>query len=121
MFVVKTFYIYILASRKNGTLYTGMTNDLLRRVYEHKRKINRGFTYKYGVDKSVYYEETDDVLYAIAREKCIKKWYRAWKIKTICEFNPEWKDLYYTPGGTDDLYDDHYYEFLNYGSPHSRG
>lgn len=116
----KTYYIYILASDKNGTLYTGFTNDLLRRVYEHKKKYNKGFTSRYNVNKLVYFEQTDDVYAAISREKNIKKWYRKWKIKTIEEFNPEWKDLYYEYGGTDDMYDEYYEELKKSGFPHTR-
>lgn len=90
----KTYYVYILASKHNGTLYTGVTNDLLRRVSEHKSGAVDGFTKKYRVDKLVYFESTNDVRVAIMREKQIKKWYRKWKIELIEEQNPEWKDLY---------------------------
>jgi len=89
-------YVYILASKKNGTLYVGVTSDLVKRVYEHKNKIYKGFTSKYEVDKLVYYETFDDILLAIQREKQIKKWNRAWKVRRICEFNLEWEDLYAT-------------------------
>lgn len=89
------YYLYILASIKNGTLYVGMTNNLLKRIYEHKNDLVDGFTKKYGVHKLVYYEETDDVRIAIQREKQIKKWKREWKINLIEKNNPEWKDLYY--------------------------
>ncbi|MEO8512219.1 MAG: GIY-YIG nuclease family protein [Ignavibacteria bacterium] len=116
----RTYYVYILASSKNGTLYTGFTNDLLRRVYEHKKKYNKGFSERYYVDKLVYFEQTDDVYAAISREKNIKKWYRKWKIKTIEEFNPEWKDLFYEYGGTDDMYDVYYKELKKSGFPHTR-
>lgn len=91
----KTYFVYILASRKNGTLYTGITNDLHRRVSEHKEKKIKGFTKKYGVDKLVYFEEFSDVGDAIYREKCIKKWRRAWKLELIEKDNPGWKDLFY--------------------------
>ena len=88
------YYIYILASKRNGTLYIGMTNNLLRRVYEHKNALVDGFTKKYSVKSFVYYEQTDDVNSAILREKRLKTWKRAWKIKLIEDFNPTWKDLY---------------------------
>jgi len=88
-----SYYVYILCSQRNGTLYIGVTNDLTRRIYEHKTKIVKGFTEKYGVDKLVYMEEYDDVNDAIHREKCLKKWNRSWKIRLIEEVNPEWKDL----------------------------
>jgi putative endonuclease len=91
---MKNYYVYILASKKNGTLYTGFTNDLVKRVWEHKQEIIEGFTRKYKVHLLVYFEETSDVSSAIAREKQIKKWNRAWKIKLIEEINPSWKDLY---------------------------
>ncbi len=88
-----TYYVYLLASKRNGTLYTGVTNDLERRIFEHKNGIASKFTKKYKVYKLVYYEETDDVSYSIQREKRIKKWKRAWKIKLIEELNPNWEDL----------------------------
>lgn len=91
---MKQYYIYILASQRNGTLYIGMTNDLVRRVWEHKNKAADGFTKLYGVDKLVYFEATENVESAIAREKQLKKWNRAWKLKIIEEKNPQWKDLY---------------------------
>jgi putative endonuclease len=103
-----TYYVYILASRRNGTLYIGVTNNLLRRVYEHKKKIVKGFTSKYKVDKLVYFEQTDDVHSALAREKKLKKYNRSWKLKMIENFNPNWNDLYYEFGGTDDLLDEAY-------------
>lgn len=89
-------YIYILASKRNGTLYTGVTTDLIKRIYQHKMKEIKGFTSRYGVDQLVYYEIYDDVCDAILREKRIKKWNRAWKLKLIEEMNPKWKDLYET-------------------------
>ena len=88
------FYVYILASKKNGTLYTGVTKDLVRRVWEHKNDLAEGFTKKYGVHTLVYYEAVEDIASAIEREKQVKKWSRYWKIKLIEEDNPEWKDLY---------------------------
>jgi putative endonuclease len=104
----KTFYVYILASGKNGTLYTGVTNNLLKRVYEHKKKLYKSFASKYHVDMLVYFEQTDDIYAAISREKNIKKWYRQWKINTIEATNLEWKDLYYDLGGTDNMFDEYY-------------
>lgn len=89
-----TYYVYILASKRNGTLYIGVTNDLIRRVYEHKNELLPGFTKKYHVHHLVYYEQTEDVKNAILREKRLKTWKRAWKIKLIEDFNPRWKDLY---------------------------
>jgi len=89
------YYLYILASIKNGTLYIGVTNNLLKRVFEHKNDSVDGFTKKYKVHKLIYYEEINDVKVAIQREKQIKKWERQWKINLIEKNNPEWKDLYY--------------------------
>jgi putative endonuclease len=88
------FYVYILASRPNGTLYTGLTPNLLQRIWQHKEKLVAGFTRKYNVDKLVYYEAYADALSALTREKQIKKWRRAWKIELIEKKNPGWKDLY---------------------------
>ena len=88
------FYVYLLASRLNGTLYLGVTNDLVRRVCQHKTKATPGFTSRYGVDRLVWFEIYDDATTAITREKEIKKWRRAWKIRLIEESNPEWRDLY---------------------------
>jgi putative endonuclease len=90
---MKTFYIYILASKKNGTLYIGMTNDLVRRVYEHKSGFIEGFTKKYSINNLVYFESTTDVNEAILRKKRLKKWKRQWKIELIEKSNPEWRDL----------------------------
>ncbi len=89
----RTYNVYILASKKNGTLYTGMTNDLQRRMVEHMKRLIEGFTKRYGVHRLVYYEQTDDVYGAIRREKQIKKWYRKWKIELIELHNPGWNDL----------------------------
>ena len=89
------YYLYILASIKNGTLYIGVTNNLLRRISEHKNDSVDGFTKKYKIHKLVYYEEINDVKVAIQREKQVKKWERQWKINLIEKNNPEWKDLYY--------------------------
>jgi putative endonuclease len=87
------YYIYILASQKNGTLYIGVTNDLERRVLEHKQKINEGFTSKYDVNILVYFESFQYINDAILREKRLKKWNRQWKINLIEEENKEWNDL----------------------------
>ena len=92
---MKSYFVYILCSDKKGTLYTGVTNDLMRRIYEHKAKLVKGFTEKYSVSRLVYMEEHNDVQYALYREKAIKKWKREWKINLIQKSNPEWKDLYY--------------------------
>ena len=89
-------YVYILASRRNGTLYTGVTTDLIQRVYQHKSKEIKGFTSQYNVDKLVYFEIHDDIRGAILREKCIKKWNRKWKLQLIEDQNPQWNDLYFT-------------------------
>ena len=86
--------VYILASRKNGMLYTGVTGDLLKRIWEHKNNLVEGFTKKYGVHALVYFEQHEDMHSAITREKQIKKWNRAWKIRIIEKENPDWKDLY---------------------------
>jgi putative endonuclease len=88
------FYVYLMASRKQGTLYLGVTNNLIRRVYEHKSKVTKGFTAQYDVNHLVWFESYDDPTNAITREKELKKWRRAWKIKLIETGNPDWKDLY---------------------------
>ena len=90
------YYVYILASSKQGTLYIGITNDILRRVHEHKLKLVRGFSARYGIDKLVYFEIFDDPASAIAREKQLKKWRRDWKLELIESKNPGWVDLSYT-------------------------
>lgn len=92
----KNYYVYILASDRNGTLYVGMTNNLIKRVLQHKKHQAEGFTSKHNVDKLVYYEVVKDVISAIAREKNIKAWKREWKIRIIEEFNNNWEDLYST-------------------------
>ena len=91
---MKQFYVYILASKRNGTLYIGVTNNLIRRVYEHKNDLIDGFTKKYDVHLLVYYEQYEDIENAIQREKRLKKWNRQWKIELIERDNPEWNDLY---------------------------
>ena len=88
------YYVYLLASRKNGTLYLGVTRDLIRRTYQHKRKLTPGFTARYGVNRLVWYEVFDDPTNAIVREKELKKWRREWKIRLIKDMNSEWRDLY---------------------------
>jgi len=89
------FWVYILASRLGGTLYIGVTNDLVRRDYEHREGLAEGFTKKHGVHRLVHFEQFDDVENAIRREKRSKSWNRAWKIRLIEEKNPNWIDLYY--------------------------
>ncbi|MEQ8405034.1 MAG: GIY-YIG nuclease family protein [Oceanicaulis sp.] len=88
--------VYMLASRRNGTLYLGVTTNLARRVWEHKTGTGSSFARKYGVAMLVWYETFDEVSAAIAREKAMKKWRRAWKIKRIEAMNPHWRDLYET-------------------------
>ncbi|MAG11761.1 MAG: endonuclease [Parcubacteria group bacterium] len=95
---MRKYYIYILASKRNGTLYLGVTYDLGRRVSEHKQGMVSGFTSKYGVYMLVYFEEYNDIRDAIQREKAVKKWYRSWKLRMIEKMNPEWKDLSLEPG-----------------------
>lgn len=91
---MKSYFVYILASKRNGTLYIGFTSNLVNRVWQHKHKVVRGFTERYDVDKLVYYEQTENVYSAITREKQLKKWNRSWKIRLIEEMNPKWLDLY---------------------------
>ncbi len=88
------YYVYILASEKHGTLYIGVTNNLIKRVYEHKNDLVEGFTKKYGVHQLVYFEQTGSIDSAIIREKQMKKWRRQWKIELVEEKNPDWKDLF---------------------------
>ena len=88
------YYIYLLASRKGGALYLGVTNDLVRRVYEHREKLSKGFSSRYNINKLVWFETYDDPISAITREKELKKWRRAWKIDLIVKDNPDWNDLY---------------------------
>ena len=86
--------VYILASKRNGTLYIGVTSDLIKRIYEHKNDLVAGFTRKYKVHRLVYYETHDSMESAISREKQIKKWNRDWKLRLIEERNPDWRDLW---------------------------
>lgn len=88
------YYIYILANKEEGTLYVGVTKNLLRRIYEHKHKLHKGFTEKYSIDKLVYFEEVSDIKSAILREKQLKHWKREWKIDLIEKNNSGWIDLY---------------------------
>ncbi|MED7819519.1 MULTISPECIES: GIY-YIG nuclease family protein [unclassified Francisella] len=87
-------FVYILASKCNGTLYIGVTSNLVKRVYEHKQGYADGFTKKYDIKKLVYYEQFDNITDAIYREKRLKTWQRKWKLDLINEFNPKWLDLY---------------------------
>jgi putative endonuclease len=90
----KEFYVYILASNRNGTLYTGVTSNLIQRVWQHKNDLVEGFAEKYNIKNLVFYEVHTNAESAITREKRIKKWRWAWKLRLIEEKNPEWKDLY---------------------------
>jgi putative endonuclease len=89
----RQYYVYILTNKSNNVLYIGVTNDLIRRIFEHKNKLLEGFTKKYNLRKLVYYEATNDIESAINREKQLKNWHRDWKINLIDQFNPNWKDL----------------------------
>ncbi|HYA13660.1 MAG TPA: GIY-YIG nuclease family protein [Syntrophales bacterium] len=93
---MKNFYVYILCSKRNGTLYIGVTSDLIKRVYEHKNKLVGGFSKKYNVHRLVWYEMHETAEGAIIREKQIKKWNRQWKLNLVERVNPEWDDLYET-------------------------
>ncbi|MFZ2148889.1 MAG: GIY-YIG nuclease family protein [Sedimentisphaerales bacterium] len=90
------YFVYMLASKRNGTLYIGVTNNLLERVNQHKNNLVDGFTQKYDVHNLVYYEAYKNIDDAIGREKCMKKWKRKWKLELIESSNPNWEDLYYT-------------------------
>lgn len=90
----KEFFVYILASGRNGTLYIGVTSDLRKRIWEHKQKQVDGFTKTYGVDKLVWFEQCGDAVSAIASEKRLKAWRRSWKLELIEQTNPYWRDLY---------------------------
>ena len=91
---MKNYYVYILSNKRNGTLYVGVTSDLVKRIYEHKNDLSEGFSKKYQTHTLVYYERHQSIEEAILREKQIKKWNRSWKIRLIEETNPEWTDLY---------------------------
>jgi putative endonuclease len=86
--------VYLLASKRNGTLYVGVTSNLAKRIWEHKNKLAEGFTSKYSVHNLVWYELHETMESAILREKAIKKWERSWKVEVIEELNPQWRDLY---------------------------
>jgi len=90
----KVYCVYMMANKKDGTLYIGVSSNLARRIYEHKNGLADGFTKKYHLQRLVYYELYNDPTGAILREKQMKKWYRRWKIELIEKINPEWKDLY---------------------------
>ncbi|MDB4984559.1 MAG: putative endonuclease containing a domain [Patescibacteria group bacterium] len=90
----KQSYVYILANKKNGTLYTGVTSNLKARIWQHKNKLADGFTKEYGCDMLVWYEVHEEIEFAITREKRIKRWLRSWKIELIEKENPYWKDLF---------------------------
>ncbi len=94
MGISRTYWVYILASGRNGTLYVGVTNDILFRVWQHRTGIFPGFTSRYAIKHLVYFEEFDDITAAIHRETRLKKWNRKWKLDLIEASNPEWKDLY---------------------------
>ncbi|MBI4696541.1 MAG: GIY-YIG nuclease family protein [Gammaproteobacteria bacterium] len=87
-------FVYILASKRNGTLYVGVTSDLAKRAWQHKNDLVEGFTKRHGVHLLVWYEAHDSIVTAIAREKQIKDWHRLWKLRLIEDSNPEWRDLY---------------------------
>ena len=92
--VVMAYYVYILASRKDGAIYIGVTNDILRRIYEHRQKAVAGFTSKYNITRLVWFGNYEDAYSAISREKELKKWKRSWKVRLIEAQNPKWHDLY---------------------------
>ena len=91
---MKSYYVYILASKKNGTLYIGVTDDLIKRIWQHKNDLVEGFTKKYKVHTLVYFEDTPDIISAIQREKLLKRWKRKWKLELIEKENPNWRDFY---------------------------
>mgnify|MGYP003436728016 CR=1 FL=1 len=90
---MKKYWVYIICNKRNGTLYVGMTNNISRRIYEHKERLFEGFSKKYGLDKLVFVQQFEDVSEAIVCEKKLKKWKRSWKISLIEEGNPDWEDL----------------------------
>ena len=92
--MAKQFYVYILASKRNGTLYTGVTSNLIQRVWQHKHDVIQGFTRKYNLKTLVYYEVHENAESALTREKKIKRWRRSWKLDLIENSNPGWRDLY---------------------------
>jgi putative endonuclease len=94
MFMQRGGWVYIMTNRRNGTLYIGVTSNLSRRIWEHREGLVAGFTKAYGLERLVWYERHDDIRLAIQREKSMKRWPRAWKVRLIHGFNPEWDDLY---------------------------
>ena len=90
---MKKFYVYILANRRSGVLYVGVTNNLTDRVLQHQKKLSPGFTNRYGVTRLVYFETFSSVIEARSREHSLKRWRRAWKFKLVDQLNPEWRDL----------------------------
>jgi putative endonuclease len=92
IFGMKGSYVYVMSNRPNGTLYVGVTAEVLRRVYEHRVGAVAGFTQRYGLKRLVYFERHEEIVLAIKREKAIKGWRRAWKVRLIQQFNPEWED-----------------------------
>jgi putative endonuclease len=92
--MIMNYYVYIIASRKDGAIYLGVTNDIIRRVYEHRTKAARGFSSQYNITRLVWFEIYDDPISAISREKQLKKWKRNWKVQLIEARNPKWEDLY---------------------------
>ena len=91
---MKTYHVYVLASKKDGVLYIGSTSDLIKRIYEHRTGAVPGFTRRYWVKRLVYFEDTNDAYAAVTRERQLKEWKREWKVKLIEDFNPDWRDLY---------------------------
>ncbi|HJD55357.1 MAG TPA: GIY-YIG nuclease family protein [Rickettsia endosymbiont of Pyrocoelia pectoralis] len=91
---MKEYYVYILSNKCNGTLYVGVTSDIIKRIWQHKQKIIKGFTTKYDIDKLVYFEQFNDINLAIGREKRLKEYKRKWKLDLINSSNPNWEDLY---------------------------
>ena len=89
-----SYFVYIMSNKPNGVLYIGVTNDLIRRVFEHKQHLAIGFTARYNLDKLVWFEQTEDINSGIAKEKQLKNWHRQWKVNLIEQANPNWQDLY---------------------------
>ena len=93
---MKPGWVYIVTNRPNGTLYLGVTSDLSRRIHEHREGVIEGFTARYGLKRLVWYEPHDEIAVAIQRERTMKHWKRAWKVRLILDMNPDWSDLYET-------------------------